>query len=116
MHHNFKAVLSRLIEVYPYKRDQKPQYGPGRQANKYGVEFIERRRSSGLDLLWHHPKYFNRLSKDQKDKLFDWIHSDDGKKLMKASRKATQTNKKMGSGSGIEGENKPEGECNWKKK
>ena len=43
------------------------------------------------------------------------MHSRDGKKLMKASRKATPTNKKKGSGSGKEGDNKPEGSINWKK-
>ena len=48
--------------------------------------------------------------------LVNWMHSDEGKKLMKASGKATQTNKRMGPGICIEGDKKPEGGGNQKNK
>ena len=44
------------------------------------------------------------------------MHSNDGKKLMKASSKVTQTNNRNVSGGGKEGDRKPEGGGNWKKK
>ena len=37
------------------------------------------------------------------------MHSNDGKKLMKASSKVTQTNNRNVSGGGKEGDRKPEG-------
>ena len=44
------------------------------------------------------------------------MHSNDGNKLMKASRKITHTNKRKESGSCGEGGNKSEGGGKWKKK
>ena len=44
------------------------------------------------------------------------MHSSGGKKLMKASSKVTQTNNRNVSGGGKEGDRKPEGGGNWKKK
>ena len=70
----------------------------------------------GVYLLWHNPKCFNKISKDQKDELVDLINSNDGKKLLKSLRKANQTNKTKRSGSGREGDKKPEGGGNWRNK
>ena len=63
MCHNFEAAASALIEAEPYKRDQKLPSGPGRQVNISGVDFSGGRGSSGLYLLWNHPKEFNQLFK-----------------------------------------------------
>ena len=44
------------------------------------------------------------------------MHINDSKKLIKAYRKATHTNKSKGSDSGEKVDRKPEGGSNWKKK
>ena len=44
------------------------------------------------------------------------MHSNDIKKLMKLSKKTTQTNERKGSGGGKEGDKKPEDAGNWKRK
>ena len=56
------------------------------------------------------------LSKYQKDELVDWIHSNTGKNSIKASSKAAHNNKRKASGIGKEGDKKPEGGGNWRKK
>ena len=72
---NFEAAESKLIEVYPYKKDQIIPPATGKKANISDCEFSGGRGSSGVDLHWNHPKEFNKLYKDQKYELFDWIHS-----------------------------------------
>ena len=84
MRHNFEAASSTLIEVDPYNRFQKLLFGPGRKANKYGVEFSYRRGSYGVGLHWNKPKELKKISKDQKYELVDWMHDNDGKELIKA--------------------------------
>ena len=44
------------------------------------------------------------------------MHSDDSNKLRKYFRKAAHTNNRKGSGSGKEGDKKPKGGGNWRKK
>ena len=56
MRHDFEAVEITLIEVYPYNRSQKLPSGPRKQDNIYGIESSGWRVSSGVDLLWRHPK------------------------------------------------------------
>ena len=116
MRHNFEAAASTLIEVDPYKRDRKLPYDLGIQANISDVDFSGGRVSSGVDICCHHTKYFKKLYKYQKDELADWMHSIDINKLIKASRKAARTDKRKGSGSGKEGDKKPEVGGNWKNK
>ena len=116
MRHNFEAAAITCIGVYPYKRYQKRLSGPGIQANISGVDFNVGRVSSGVDIRWHHTKEFKKLSKDHKYELVDWMHSNGGKKLTKASIMEAKTNKRKVSGSGKEGNKKPEGGSNWKKK
>ena len=85
-----------FIEVEPYKKDHKLPSGPGSQYNIYGVDFSVGRGSSGVVLRWHHPKQFRKISKDQKYDLFDWMYSDDSKKLITSSSNTNQTNKRKG--------------------
>ena len=48
--HDFEAAASTLIEVDPYKRDQKIPCGPGIQSNISGIDVSGGRGSYGLDL------------------------------------------------------------------
>ena len=105
-----------LIEVNSYKRSQKIPSGTGSQYNISGVEFSGVRVSYEVYLCCHHPKEFKKLSKHQKNELVYWMHSNHGKKLLKDYRKATQTKNRKVSSSGKEGDKKPEGGGNWKKK
>ena len=66
--------------------------------------------------MLNYPKEFNKLSKDKKYDLVDGVHNNDGKKLMNDSSKANQANKRKGSCSSKEGDKKPKGGGNWKKK
>ena len=65
---DFEVAASSLIEVDPYRRQQKH---PTKNANVSGASFAGR-GSSGVDLRWHHPKEFKELSSDQKDELSQW--------------------------------------------
>ena len=109
MRQYFEPASCTLIELDTYNRDHISPSGPVRQASISGVDFSGGRGSSGVDLLWNHPQEFMELSKYQKDELVDWIHSNTGKKLIKSSGKAAQTNKSKGLGIGKEGDKKPEG-------
>ena len=96
MRHDFEATTNKLIEVYHYNSAHKFPSRPGRKANISGIEFSGGRGPSGVDILWHHPKEFKKLSKDQRYQLVYWVHSNDDKKVMTDSGKATQNNKNKG--------------------
>ena len=84
MRNDFEAAASSLIEVDPYKRSQR---STPRTATVSAIDYSAGRGETGVDLRWHPKSEFNRLSQEQKDELIKWQRSDDGKKLLKASRK-----------------------------
>ena len=69
MRSNFEEAASALIEVDPYKRSIKNQNESTRQANVSAIDFGAGRDATGVDLRWHHPKEFKKLSSNQKDEL-----------------------------------------------
>ena len=84
MRSDFEAAASSLIEVDPYKRSMRSN---PRTATVSAIDYSAGRGETGVDLRWHPKSEFNKLSQDQKDELVKWQRSDDGKKLLKASRK-----------------------------
>ena len=91
MRNDFEAAASSLIEVDPYKRSMK---STPRTATVSAIDYSAGRGETGVDLRWHPKSEFNKLSQDQKDELVKWQRSDDGKKLLKASRKTAADKKR----------------------
>ena len=87
MRNDFEAAASALIEVDPYRRSNKTGHNP-RTANVSAIDFSAGRGKTGVDLRWHPRKDFKKLPNDQKDELREWMKTQEGKKLMKESRKA----------------------------
>ena len=119
MRTNFEAAASSLIEVDPYRRSQKTPTTP-RQANISAIDFSAGRGASGVDLRWHHPKEFKKLEADQKEELTTWMKTQEGKKLMRKSRKEATAKKRKnpdynGDGDGKNSKKNNAG-GNWKKK
>ena len=79
MRSNFEDAASALIEVDSYKRSHRnPNSNGQRQANVSSIGFNASRGSSGIDLRWHHPREFRKLSNDQKDELMTWLKTEAG--------------------------------------
>jgi len=104
---DFEVAAISLIEVDPYRRQQRNTSSKGAQVS--GVSFAGR-GSSGVDLRWHHPKEFKELSSEQKDELTQWQSSSEGKKTLDKSKKEAaekrrkrHEGKKQGAGKGKEG-------------
>ena len=117
MRNNFEAAASALIEVDPYRRSHKTPTTTGRDANISAIDFSAGRGSSGVDLRWHHPKEFKKLPAAQKEELTTWMKTQEGKKTMKASRKAAQKDKKRKRDeNNDDGKEKAGNDSNWKKK
>ena len=91
MRNDFEAAASSLIEVDPYKRSQK---STPRTATVSAIDYSAGRGETGVDLRWHPKSEFNKLSQDQRDELVKWQRSDDGKKLLKASRRTAGEKKR----------------------
>ena len=58
-----------------------------KSASIYGINFSAGRGTSVVNLIWHHPKEFEALSNDQKEKLRQWQETKEGKKVLDKSRK-----------------------------
>ena len=112
MRNDFEVAASSLIEVDPYKRQQRnPSKGNGQVS---GVAFAGR-GSSGVDLRWHHPKEYKELTSEQKDELTQWQSSSEGKKILDKSKKeAAEKRRKRNEGKKRGAEKGKEG--GWKKK
>ena len=87
MRHNFELAAASLIEVDPYKRSQRG-YNVSKNANIASIDFSAGRGQTGVDLRWHPKSEFNKLSQEKKDELMKWQRTADGKRTLKASRKA----------------------------
>ena len=114
MRSNFEAAASTLIEVDPYRRSHKTTTSE-RTATIAAIDFSAGRGASGVDLRWHPPKEFKKLTSEQKEELTTWMKSQDGKKVMRKSRKAAIAKKRKGTDSDDDKESKQK-EGNWKKK
>ena len=112
MHQDFEAAASALIEVDPYRRSQKNPT-TNRQANVSAIDFGAGRGSTGVDLRWHPRKEFKKLSDDQKDELTKWMKTQDGKKVIKESRKEAKRKRDEAPTTDKNGERSG---GNWKKK
>lgn len=109
MRDDFEAASSHLIEVDPYRRSNKSNArAAGRQANISAIDFHGGRGDTGVDLRWHHPKEFAKLSSEEKDELTAWLKTPDGKKHKAESRKGNANKRKA--------ENPQQGNTAWKKK
>ena len=64
MRKDSEVVASSLIEVDPYKRQQRNT--PTKEFTVFGV-FFAGRGASSVYLRWHHPKESKTLSNDKKD-------------------------------------------------
>ena len=115
MRNDFEAAASALIEVDPYKRSQKTTTGP-REANISAIDFSAGRGSSGVDLRWHPPKEFKKLTDAQKNELTDWMKTQEGKKAMRQSRKAFQKKRKRSPDTDADDKKTPSDSNSWKKK
>ena len=115
MRNDFEAAASALIEVDPYRRSQRTPTNTGRTATISAIDFSAGRGNSGVDLRWHPKKEFKTLSDDQKEELLTWMKSNEGKKVMKDSRKAFSKKRKAEQG-GDKQNNSPSNGTNWKKK
>ena len=116
MRHDFEAAASALIEVDPFKRGNKSG-GTQRTANISAIDFSAGRGSTGVDLRWQPNKEFKKLPEEQKNELREWMQTQEGKKLMKQSRKAAAAKRKASSDNDKNGEgSKGNGGGNWKKK
>ena len=116
MRHDFEAAASALIEVDPFKRGNKSG-GTQRTANISAIDFSAGRGSTGVDLRWHPNKEFKKLPEEQKNELREWMQTQEGKKLMKQSRKAAAAKRKASSDNDKNGEgSRGNGGGNWKKK
>ena len=115
MRNNFEAAATAMIEVDPYRRSQRGTSTKG-GATVSAIDFSAGRGSTGVDLRWHHKKEFMSLPAEQRDELSTWIKTNEGRKVIEQSRRATQkTNKrKGGKGDPIGGKNNKDG--NWKKR
>ena len=92
MRESFEGAATSLIEVDPYKRSSRvSDNSSNRQATVSAMDYLAGRGETGVDLRWHHPKEFSKLTNDQKDELVTWLRTDDGKKhkveLKKQNRK-----------------------------
>ena len=114
MRNDFEIAASALIEVDPYRRAQRPV--PGRNANVSSIDFSAGRGSSGVDLRWHPTKDFKKLPEDQKSELVHWMSTQEGKKLMKESRKNHQSSLKRKDGDRSPPGNNKSGNGNWKRR
>ncbi len=110
---NFEEAASSLIEVDPYKRSSRSsQNSSGRQANISAIDFSGGRGGdSGVDLRWHTPKEYAKLSSDAKDELNAWLRTGEGKKHRAEVKKKESSGKRKNDDS--KGGN---GNKGWKKK
>ena len=111
MRENFETAASAIIEVDPYRRSQRGGAVP-RNATVSAIDFAAGRGSTGVDLRWHPKKEFNDLSQDQKDELTAWQRSDEGRKVLKASRESALKKRKTDTDSN----KSTKGNGTWKKK
>jgi len=111
MRENFETAASAIIEVDPYRRSQRGGPTP-RNATVSAIDFAAGRGSTGVDLRWHPRKEFYDLSQDQKEELTAWQRSDEGRKVLKASRESALKKRKPDSDSNKSNK----GNGTWKKK
>ena len=114
MRQNFEDAASSLIEVDPYKRSTRSsQNSSGRQAHISAIDFSGGRGDTGVDLRWHTPKEYAKLSSDAKDELNAWLRTGEGK------RHRAEAKKKDSSGGGKRKSDDSKGgngNKGWKKK
>ena len=97
MRENFEATVTWLLPSCPYNRYAK---GSGRnqggaQANISEVT-LQRESKTGVDLRWHTKKEYAQLTKEQKDELYQWQQTKQGKKAKADAMKTNQKKSKPG--------------------
>ena len=94
MRKNFEVAASSLVEVEPYKSQQRNI--PNKEATMSSVSFVWW-SNSGVNLRWHHPKDFKALSNDNKDELTAWQSSQEGRKILEKSKKVAAKKRRQDS-------------------
>lgn len=98
MRDNFEATVTWLLPSCPYNRYAKGSgrnQGGGAQANISDVT-LQRESKTGVDLRWHTKKEYAQLSKEQKDELYQWQQTKQGKKAKADAKKKNQDKTKPG--------------------
>ena len=84
MRSDFESAVTHLLPVCPYakSRANSNKHNPG--ANVSGVTLKGAGDSkTGVDLRWHSTKEYKKLTKDQKQELFQWQQTKEGKAELK---------------------------------
>jgi hypothetical protein len=84
MRADFELAANALIEVDPFRRQQRQPSKPNAQVS--AIDFGSGRGDSGVDLRWHTPNEFRSLNQDQRNELVAWQRTPDGKNQLKKSR------------------------------
>ena len=94
MRDDFESAVAFMLPVCPYTKHKQSQ-GRGRRAEISDTQLLGKGSSAtGVDLRWHTKEEYSKLSKAQRQELYQWQQSKDGKeakeKALKNSKKPTR--------------------------
>ena len=87
MRDDFEATVSYILPVCPFAKHRSNNPRNGREAEISDATLLGRQHSkSGVDFRWHSKKEYAKLSKAQKQELYQWQQTKDGKKVLAATK------------------------------
>ena len=114
MRDDFELASTHLIEVDPFRRNQRELAKQSKNANISAIDFNAGRGKTGVDLRWHPKAEFRKLPKEQRDELDAFMETPAGREKMRESRKEFNKKRKADGGKG-NGNDKKKRET-WKRK
>lgn len=88
MKDDFEAAVAFLLPVDPYSKHKRSLE---RNANVSDTNALKNKSQSrtGVDLRWHRPEEYSKLTKDQRIELYAWQRSNEGKAITGKQRQAS---------------------------
>lgn len=96
MRENFESAVAFMLPVCPYAKHSK-KTNPNTAVISDATLLGKGSSKSGVDFRWHTKEEYQKLNKEQRDELFKWQRTKQGKAAMKAGR---NNNKGSGGGGG----------------
>ena len=85
MRDNFKAAVTFMLPVCPYTKHSKNR-NSGNAMISDATLLGQSDSKTGVDLRWHTNAEYQKLTKEQRQELYQWQHTKQGKAAMKSSR------------------------------
>ena len=89
MRSNFETAVAFLLPVDPYSKHQ--NRNKEKNVNISDANALRNKSTSktGVDFRWHKPEEYKTLTKEQKNELYEWQRSKEGKSVTHQQRAST---------------------------